>query len=186
MERRPLERQGRRALGHSLPAAPRPSLRPRPRLQARARAARRPRASSPAATSPRVQEAGVRQALARGGPPCEPGVGGRGEAGEGAAGPRRRRRRRSRRRRRRRRQLQTCGRGVSHPPATHSPRLTSRAASEQESGGEHQQEKQQQAGEGLHGAATPASGPCPQGLSAAPAVMALLFIRAPGGEGRGT
>lgn len=68
-------------------------------------------------------------------------------------------------------------------PAAHSPRLTSRAAAEQEGSGEHEQEKQKQAGEDSHGAAGPASGDRPPVLSTAPAVMALLFIRAPGGGG---
>lgn len=71
-------------------------------------------------------------------------------------------------------------------PATHSPRLTSTAASEQEGGGEHEQEKQKQAGEEPHGAARSVSTGRPRELSAAPAIMALLFIRAPSGEGRGT
>lgn len=76
---------------------------------------------------------------------------------------------------------------LSRPrPVTHCPRLTSWAASEQEGGGEHEQEKHKQAGEESHGATRPVSSPRPRMLSAAPAVMALLFIRAPGGEGRGT
>lgn len=70
-------------------------------------------------------------------------------------------------------------------PVTHCPRLTSWAASEQEGGGEYEQEKQQ-AGEESHGATCPIPTPRPRMLSAALAVMALLFIRAPGGEGRGT
>ena len=70
-------------------------------------------------------------------------------------------------------------------PSTHGPGLTSWADSEQEGGGEHQQQKQQQAAEGTHGAAAPASRARPGELSASPARMALLFIRAPG-EGRGT
>lgn len=71
-------------------------------------------------------------------------------------------------------------------PATRSPRLTSRAASQQDSGREHQQEKQKQPWEESHGAAGPVSTRRPRELSEAPAIMALLFIRAPGGEGRGT
>lgn len=70
-------------------------------------------------------------------------------------------------------------------PVTHCPRLTSWAASKQEGGGEHEQEKHKQAGEESHGATRPVSSPRPRMLSAAPAVMALLFIRAPGGAGRG-
>lgn len=70
-------------------------------------------------------------------------------------------------------------------PSTHGPGLTSWADSEQEGGGEHQQEKQQQAAKGTHGAAAAASRARPGELSASPARMALLFIRAPG-EGRGT
>ena len=86
--------------------------------------------------------------------------------------------------------LASCLRSLAGPslpsPATHSPRLTSRAALEQEGGREHQQEKQKQAGEESHGAAGPVSSRRPRDLSAAPAIMALLFIRAPGGEGGGT
>lgn len=78
--------------------------------------------------------------------------------------------------------------GGSFPasPTVPSPRLTSRAASEQEGGGEHEQEKQKQAREEPHGAVRPV--PCRRlgELSGSPVKMALLFIRAPGGEGRGT
>lgn len=86
-------------------------------------------------------------------------------------------------------QLQTCRHWhllPGHPPPHTLLSLTSGAASEQDSGREHEQEKQQQAGEESHGAAGPVSSLCPGRLSAAPAVMALLFIRAPGGEGRDT
>lgn len=68
-------------------------------------------------------------------------------------------------------------------PAAHPPRLTSRATAEHDRSGEYEQEQQKQAGEDSHGAAGPVSSHRPPVLSAAPAVMALLFIRAPGGAG---
>lgn len=154
---------GAAAPGRSRPAAPRPLLRPRGPASPPARA------RSPAPPRTRAQEAGA---------PRRPGVGvgvaeGGRRAGRATQGPLPASRLRWRR--------FPPGRAPPHTPL----RLTSGAASEQEGGGEYEQEKQQQAGEGPHGAAGPASRLLPRVRSAAPAVMALLFIRAPGGGGAG-
>lgn len=150
---------------------------------ARAQPARRPSPPPPAAGP--GQPAGASKVAgtaphsrAGGGRPTRPGVGvgvaeGGRRAGRATQGPLPASRLRWRR--------FPPGRAPPHTPL----RLTSGAASEQEGGGEYEQEKQQQAGEGPHGAAGPASRLLPRVRSAAPAVMALLFIRAPGGGGAG-
>lgn len=118
MERRPLERQGPQR------ARAQPVRRPSFLAPAEAAAA----GASPSRKPPAAPEQARRQSLQRsragGGGQAGSGAlwaalraGGRGprrEAGEADAGPRSRSRRR-------RLQLQTCGRGVSHPPARAPP-----------------------------------------------------------------